>query len=109
MRAGELGNGERVLRVKFDVASADLNLRDSVIYRILNASHRRISAAYSPYPSLSNSSQWVNLKEAEFMLYLSPPCRAVHPEKRDQGDCRRAWSEPRSGSCRASSQRSLLS
>jgi glutaminyl-tRNA synthetase len=34
-------NAERVLRAKIDMASANFNLRDPVIYRILNAAHRR--------------------------------------------------------------------
>jgi glutaminyl-tRNA synthetase len=51
MRAGEFGNGERVLRAKIDMASANLNLRDPVIYRILNASHPRTGAAWHIYPS----------------------------------------------------------
>jgi glutamyl/glutaminyl-tRNA synthetase len=37
-------NAERVLRAKIDMASANFNLRDPVIYRILNASHPRTPA-----------------------------------------------------------------
>ena len=51
MRAGEFRNGERVLRAKIDMASANLNLRDPVIYRILNASHPRTGMAWHIYPS----------------------------------------------------------
>ena len=51
MRAGEFRNGERVLRAKIDMASANLNLRDPVIYRILNASHPRTGATWHIYPS----------------------------------------------------------
>ena len=51
MRAGEFRNGERVLRAKIDMASANLNLRDPVIYRILNASHPRTGTAWHIYPS----------------------------------------------------------
>jgi glutaminyl-tRNA synthetase len=51
MRAGEFRNGERVLRAKIDMASANLNLRDPVIYRILDASHPRTGAAWHIYPS----------------------------------------------------------
>ena len=39
MRAGEFPDGARVLRAKIDMASANINLRDPVIYRILHASH----------------------------------------------------------------------
>src|SRR5262245_41659715 len=51
MRAGEFRNGERVLRAKIDMASANINLRDPVIYRILNASHPRTGAVWHIYPS----------------------------------------------------------
>src|SRR6516162_9883396 len=51
MRAGEFRNGERVLRPKIDMASANINLRDPVIYRILNASHPRTGAVWPIYPS----------------------------------------------------------
>jgi len=51
MRAGEFRNGERVLRAKIDMASANLNLRDPVIYRILNAGHPRTGVAWHIYPS----------------------------------------------------------
>ncbi len=51
MRAGEFRNGERVLRAKIDMASPNLNLRDPVIYRILNASHPRTGTAWHIYPS----------------------------------------------------------
>ncbi len=51
MRAGEFRNGERVLRAKIDMASANLNLRDPVIYRILNASHPRTGTTWHIYPS----------------------------------------------------------
>ena len=45
MHAGEFRNGERVLRAKVDMASTNLNLRDPVIYRILNANHPRTGTA----------------------------------------------------------------
>jgi glutaminyl-tRNA synthetase len=51
MRAGEFRNGERVLRAKIDMASANLSLREPVIYRILNASHPRAGTAWHIYPS----------------------------------------------------------
>lgn len=51
MRAGEFRNGERVLRAKIDMASSNINLRDPVIYRILNVSHPRTGKAWHIYPS----------------------------------------------------------
>jgi len=51
MRAGEFPNGARVLRVKIDMASGNMNLRDPVIYRILHANHPRTGAAWCIYPT----------------------------------------------------------
>jgi glutaminyl-tRNA synthetase len=51
MRAGEFSNGARVLRAKIDMASGNINLRDPVIYRILNASHPRTGNKWHIYPS----------------------------------------------------------
>jgi glutaminyl-tRNA synthetase len=50
MRAGEFGNGERVLRAKINMASPNLNLRDPVMYRILHAHHQRTGDAWCIYP-----------------------------------------------------------
>jgi glutaminyl-tRNA synthetase len=51
MRAGEFGNGARVLRAKIDMASGNINLRDPVLYRILNAPHPRTGTTWKIYPS----------------------------------------------------------
>ncbi len=51
MRAGEFGNGARVLRAKIDMASGNINLRDPVLYRILNAPHPRTGNTWHIYPS----------------------------------------------------------
>jgi glutaminyl-tRNA synthetase len=51
MRVGEFGNGARVLRAKIDMASGNINLRDPVIYRILNAPHPRTGTTWKIYPS----------------------------------------------------------
>jgi glutaminyl-tRNA synthetase len=40
-----------VLRVKIDMASGNINLRDPVLYRILHAQHPRTGAAWCIYPS----------------------------------------------------------
>ena len=50
MKAGEFGNGEKVLRAKIDMAHPNLNMRDPVIYRILHASHHRTGDAWCVYP-----------------------------------------------------------
>lgn len=51
MRAGEFPNGARVLRAKVDMASGNINMRDPVIYRILNAPHPRTGTTWHIYPS----------------------------------------------------------
>ncbi len=51
MRAGEFPNGARVLRAKIDMASGNINLRDPVLYRILNAPHPRTGTIWKIYPS----------------------------------------------------------
>ena len=51
MRAGEFGNGARVLRAKIDMTSGNINLRDPVLYRILHAEHPRTGKTWSIYPS----------------------------------------------------------
>ncbi len=51
MRAGEFANGARVLRAKIDMAAGNINLRDPVLYRILNASHPRTGTTWCIYPS----------------------------------------------------------
>jgi glutaminyl-tRNA synthetase len=51
MRAGEFPNGARVLRAKIDMSSGNINLRDPVLYRILNASHPRTGTTWHIYPS----------------------------------------------------------
>src|SRR5438477_7461630 len=41
MKAGEFPDGSRTLRARIDMASANLNLRDPIMYRILHAEHHR--------------------------------------------------------------------
>ncbi|MGI9488153.1 MAG: glutamine--tRNA ligase/YqeY domain fusion protein [Geminicoccaceae bacterium] len=50
MRAGEFGDGERVLRAKIDMTSGNINMRDPVLYRILHAHHPRTGDAWCIYP-----------------------------------------------------------
>ena len=50
MKAGEFGNGEKVLRAKIDMAHPNLNMRDPVIYRILHADHHRTGNTWCIYP-----------------------------------------------------------
>jgi len=50
MRAGEFGNGEKVLRAKIDMASPNINLRDPVIYRIAHAHHHNTGDQWCIYP-----------------------------------------------------------
>jgi glutaminyl-tRNA synthetase len=50
MKAGEFPDGSRTLRSKIDMASANLNMRDPVMYRILHADHHRTGSAWCIYP-----------------------------------------------------------
>ena len=51
MKAGEFPNGARVLRAKIDMTSGNINLRDPVLYRIVNAPHPRTGTTWKIYPS----------------------------------------------------------
>ncbi len=50
MRAGEFADGTHVVRAKIDMAAADLNLRDPLLYRIKHAHHHRTGDAWCIYP-----------------------------------------------------------
>ena len=50
MRAGGFKEGEAVLRAKIDMSAGNINLRDPVMYRILNASHPRTGNKWKIYP-----------------------------------------------------------
>ena len=50
MRSGEFPDGLKVLRAKIDMAAANINMRDPVIYRILHASHPRTGDKWCIYP-----------------------------------------------------------
>jgi len=50
MKAGEFGDGERVLRAKIDMSSSNQNMRDPVMYRIRHASHHRTGDKWCIYP-----------------------------------------------------------
>lgn len=50
MRAGEFADGSKTLRLKIDMTSSNLNLRDPVIYRIRRAFHHRTGATWCIYP-----------------------------------------------------------
>ena len=50
MRDGEFKEGEHVVRLKIDMSSPNINLRDPVIYRIIHASHHRTGHDWCIYP-----------------------------------------------------------
>jgi glutaminyl-tRNA synthetase len=50
MKDGKYPDGSHVLRLKIDMASPNLNLRDPVIYRIKKVEHHRTGAAWYIYP-----------------------------------------------------------
>jgi glutaminyl-tRNA synthetase len=50
MKNGEVAEGKAVLRAKIDMASGNINMRDPVMYRIINAPHPRTGTAWKIYP-----------------------------------------------------------
>jgi glutaminyl-tRNA synthetase len=50
MRGGEFADGTQVLRLKIDMASPNVNLRDPAIYRIRHARHHRTGDKWCIYP-----------------------------------------------------------
>ena len=50
MRAGEFADGEHIVRLKIDMASPNINLRDPAIYRIRHIAHQRTGDAWCIYP-----------------------------------------------------------
>ncbi len=50
MRAGEYADGEHVLRLKIDMASPNINMRDPTIYRIRHVEHHQTGSAWCIYP-----------------------------------------------------------
>jgi glutaminyl-tRNA synthetase len=50
MRAGEFPDGARTVRVKIDMASGNINLRDPPIYRIKHVEHQNTGNAWPIYP-----------------------------------------------------------
>lgn len=50
MKAGEFEDGAHVLRARIEMSSANLNLRDPVLYRIRHARHQRTGDQWCIYP-----------------------------------------------------------
>jgi len=50
MRDGKFAEGTRVLRAKIDMSHPNMNMRDPVMYRIMNALHHRTGDKWKIYP-----------------------------------------------------------
>lgn len=50
MRAGEFGDGEKVLRARIDMAAPVVAMRDPILYRIQKRTHHRTGDAWCIYP-----------------------------------------------------------
>lgn len=51
MKQGEFADGEKTLRAKIDMNSANMNLRDPAMYRIRHVDHHRTGDAWCLYPT----------------------------------------------------------
>ena len=51
MRNGRHPDGSKVLRAKIDMSSANINMRDPVMYRILHKKHHRTGSDWCIYPT----------------------------------------------------------
>lgn len=51
MRAGEFDEGAKVLRASIDMTSANMNMRDPILYRIRKQSHHQTGDKWCIYPS----------------------------------------------------------
>lgn len=51
MQNGEFANGTHVLRAKIDMAAGNLNMRDPIMYRILNMPHQHVGTKWNVYPT----------------------------------------------------------
>ena len=50
MKSGEFGDGEHVLRARIDMSSANMKMRDPLLYRIRHAHHFRAGDEWTIYP-----------------------------------------------------------
>lgn len=50
MKEGKYANGEKTLRAKIDMASPNINMRDPVIYRIMQVTHHQTKDKWCIYP-----------------------------------------------------------
>lgn len=50
MKAGQYGDGEKVLRAKIDLASPNMHMRDPLLYRIKKVHHHRTGDKWCIYP-----------------------------------------------------------
>ncbi|MCK4887062.1 MAG: glutamine--tRNA ligase/YqeY domain fusion protein, partial [Planctomycetes bacterium] len=50
MKAGDFPDGSKTLKAKIDMASANFNMRDPVMYRIMKATHHRTADDWCIYP-----------------------------------------------------------
>lgn len=62
MKQGDFTDGSKVVRAKIDMASPNMNLRDPVLYRILNSPHPRTGDTWCIYPMYDfahGQSDWI--------------------------------------------------
>ena len=50
MKAGEFGDGKKILRAKGDMSSTNMHMRDPIMYRIIHKEHHRTGNKWCIYP-----------------------------------------------------------
>lgn len=63
MRAGEVTPGEATIRAKVEVNSPNMNMRDPVIYRVMEAQHYRLGNSWHIYPGYDFAQGYSDYKE----------------------------------------------
>ena len=67
MKNGDFDEGTHVLRAKIDMSSANMLMRDPVIYRVLKKSHHRTGNDWNIYPMYD----WTH-GESDYIEQISP-------------------------------------
>ena len=70
MKKGDFPDGSKTLRAKIDMSSPNLNLRDPVIYRIMDREHPETGNKWKIYPSYDFAHGQSDSLEGSLILYV---------------------------------------